>query len=821
MENEYIKNGLTDFEVQEKIKKGEVNGDAAPPTKSVKEIIYTNICTFFNLLNIILGLLVILVGSYKNALFLGVIFFNIIIGIFQEIRAKRVIDRLSIISAPKANVIRSGKEKEIATSEIVLGDLMLLSAGKQICSDCIVLEGECEVNESLITGESDPVIKKTGDQMMSGSFIVSGNVKAQVNHVGEDNFAAKITAGAKYLKKNNSVMLKSLDTIIKVIAICIIPMAIGLFLNSIFISEQATDRAVVSTVAALIGMIPEGLYLLASVVMAVSTIRLAAKKTLAQDMYCIETLARVDTLCLDKTGTITEGRMEVNGAELLEKDFPLDKAMNAFVTVMGDDNPTFNAVKEKWGKSASENPQNLRNHDSPRTAAAQLSDPQLPISQYSAKNIIPFSSARKWSGAEFDKGTMIFGAPEFVLGKDYEKIKEKCEEKQQEGLRVLIAAYSQSGFNGHDLPESITPAALIFIGDVIRKEAPDTLKYFDEQGVEIKIISGDNPLTVSKIAAKAGVKNAEKYVDAATLKDEDIPSAAKKYSVFGRVSPQQKLLLVKALKSQGKTVGMTGDGVNDVLALKEADCSIAMQSGSDAARSVSNLVLLDSNFASMPKVVAEGRRSVNNLQRSGALFLTKTVYSFILAFIFMFLPIPYPFQPIQLTLISTTAIGTPSFLLALEPNTEIIKGSFIRNMMKMAIPQGLAIALCTIACALVAKFTDIPIDSMSTLTTVVVAAVSYFVVYRVMKPVKPWKLAMLGVMIAGFAGAALLFPSLFSLQPLDFYSWIAAIVITVCDIGLMAALSKAADPVIDFFYKIFYGLRKGFRKVFSKNEDKA
>ena len=794
MENEYIKNGLTDFEVQEKIKKGEVNGDAAPPTKSVKEIIYTNICTFFNLLNIILGLLVILVGSYKNALFLGVIFFNIIIGIFQEIRAKRVIDRLSIISAPKANVIRSGKEKEIATSEIVLGDLMLLSAGKQICSDCIVLEGECEVNESLITGESDPVIKKAGDQMMSGSFIVSGNVKAEVNHVGEDNFAAKITAGAKYLKKNNSVMLKSLDTIIKVIAICIIPMAIGLFLNSIFISEQATDRAVVSTVAALIGMIPEGLYLLASVVMAVSTIRLAAKKTLAQDMYCIETLARVDTLCLDKTGTITEGRMEVNGAELLEKDFPLDKAMNAFVTVMGDDNPTFNAVKEKWNTLNSE---------------------------ISPKNIIPFSSARKWSGAEFDKGTLIFGAPEFVLGKDYEKIKAKCEEKQREGLRVLIAACSQSGFNGHDLPQGITPAALIFIGDVIRREAPDTLKYFDEQGVEIKIISGDNPLTVSKIAAKAGVKNAEKYVDAATLKDEDIPSAAKKYSVFGRVSPQQKLLLVKALKSQGKTVGMTGDGVNDVLALKEADCSIAMQSGSDAARSVSNLVLLDSNFASMTKVVAEGRRSVNNLQRSGALFLTKTVYSFILAFIFMFLPIPYPFQPIQLTLISTTAIGTPSFLLALEPNTEIIKGSFIRNMMKMAIPQGLAIALCTIACTLVAKFTDIPIDSMSTLTTVVVAAVSYFVVYRVMKPVKPWKLAMLGVMIAGFAGAALLFPSLFSLQPLDFYSRIAAIVITVCDIGLMAALSKAADPVIDFFYKIFYGLRKGFRKVFSKNEDKA
>ncbi len=790
MEQEYTEKGLTLQQVEERIKKGQINGDTAPATKSVKEIVRTNICTFFNLLNIILGLLVILVGSYKNALFLGVIFFNIIIGIFQEVRAKRVIDRLSLISAPKATVLRNGEEKEIPTGEIVLDDLMLLSTGKQICSDCIVLEGECEVNESLITGESDPVVKTKGDQMMSGSFIVSGNVKAQVNKVGADNFAAKITAGAKYLKKNNSVMLKSLDTIIKVIAVCIVPMAIGLFLNSIFISEQTTDRAVVSTVAALIGMIPEGLYLLASVVMAVSTIRLAAKKTLAQDMYCIETLARVDTLCLDKTGTITEGRMEVTGTELLQQDFPLDKAMTAFVSVMKDDNPTFNAVKEMWQKTEGVTP----------------------------KNILPFSSARKWSGAEFEEGSLIFGAPEFVLGNDYEKIKDKCVEKQGEGLRVLIAAYSKNSFNGFELPSDITPAALIFIGDVIRKEAPDTLKYFDEQGVDIKIISGDNPLTVSKIAAKAGVKNAEKFVDAATLKDEDIPEAAKTYSVFGRVSPSQKLLLVKALKAQGKTVGMTGDGVNDVLALKEADCSIAMQSGSDAARSVSNLVLLDSNFASMPKVVAEGRRSVNNLQRSGALFLTKTLYSFLLALIFVFLPLPYPFQPIQLTLISTTAIGAPSFLLALEPNNEIIKGSFIRNMMRMAVPQGLTIALCIIASVLAAEFTDIPIDCMSTLTTVVVSAVSYYVVFRVMKPIRPWKIAMLVVLIGGFVGAALLFPGFFALRSLESHSAIAAAIIIACGIGVMTLLSKAADPIIEFFYGIFHKLKKWFGKVFQKNK---
>lgn len=789
-QQEYLENGLTLKQADEKTKKGEVNTDANPPTKTVKEIIRTNLFTFFNLLNIILGLLVIFVGSFKNALFLGVIFFNVIIGIFQEIRAKRVIDKLSLVSAPKALVIREGQKKEIPTSEIVLGDLTELSAGKQICSDCKVLEGECEVNESLITGESDPVLKKVGDEMMSGSFVVSGNVKACVIRVGADNFAAKMTAGAKYLKKNNSVMLKSLDTIIKVIAVCIVPMALGLFLNSIFISSQPTDRAVVSTVAALIGMIPEGLYLLAGVVMAVSAIRLARKNTLAQDMYCIETLARVDTLCLDKTGTITEGKMQVENTELLTEDFPLDRVMTAFVSVMRDDNPTFNAVKARWGEQPDNAPKKV-----------------------TAVKTVPFSSAKKWSGAEFEQGSVIFGAPEFILGSDYEKIRPQCESAQQEGLRVLLAAYSEKQFNGHELPSEIKAAALIFIGDIIRKEAPETLSYFEKQGVDIKIISGDNPVTVSKIAGKAGVKNSEKYVDASTLTDEDIPNAVKEYAVFGRVTPEQKLLLVKALKAQGKTVGMTGDGVNDVLALKEADCSIAMQSGSDAARSVSNLVLLDSNFASMPKVVAEGRRSVNNLQRSGALFLTKTIYAFILALIFIFLPLAYPFQPIQLTLISSTAIGIPSFLLALEYNTDIIKGSFIRNIMRKAMPQGIAIAFCSIASVLVAEFTDIPMDCMSTLTTVVVGTISFFVVFRLMKPMKPWKAALLIALIAGFSCAALIFPDFFSLQPLAVNSIIAAIVIAAVGITVMLLLEKAADGILEFLFGIFVKIRKIIKRL--------
>ena len=792
--DKYLKEGLSETQVSERVRDGRVNGEQESSTKSIKQIVKDNIFTFFNLLNIALGLLIFLTGSYKNCLFLGVIFFNILIGIVQEIRAKKVVDKLSLVSAPKALVVRSGNKLEINTAEIVIDDLMILSAGRQICSDCIVEEGECEVNESLITGESDPVLKKAGDEMMSGSFVISGNVKARVNRVGKENFASKITAGAKYLKKNNSVMLKSLDTIIKVLAVCIVPVAIGLFINSLVISEQPTDRAIVTTAAALIGMIPEGLYLLTSVVMAVSTIRLAAHKTLAQDMYCTETLARVDTLCLDKTGTITEGRMRVEGVEPLEANFPIDEAMSSFVAVMGDDNPTFNAVKEKWGKD---------------TGLRDKTVKEL-------KKTVPFSSARKWSAAEFNKGSLVFGAPEFVLKGGYGKLRERCEKAQSEGLRVLVIAYSKNGLGQNQLPDGLKAAALIFIGDIIRKEAPDTLAFFDRQGVEIKIISGDNPVTVSKIANKAGVKNAGMSVDMSKISDEELPEAAEKYTVFGRVSPDQKLMLVKALKARGRTVGMTGDGVNDVLALKEADCSIAMQSGSDAARSVSNLVLLDSNFASMPLVVAEGRRSVNNLQRSGTLFLTKTIYSTILAFIFIFMPIPYPFQPIQLTLISTLSIGTPSFLLALQSNTDIIKGGFIRNILRTSLPQGIATALTVIASAVVCELLRFPTEIMSTVTTYAVASVSFFTVIRVLKPVKPWKIGMMAVMMGGFVGAAIKMPGLFSLYPIDLMGFGVFAVTGAIGIETGLLVSKVTDRLLDTLIKAYILIRKSLRAAKKK-----
>lgn len=794
-EPEYLKTGLTAQQLSQRIKNGQVNGDPDTPTKSIKEIIFTNTFTFFNLINVLIAVLILFTGSYKNCLFLGVIFFNTVIGIVQEIRAKKTVDKLSLVSAPKVHVLREGEEREISTAEIALDELLLLNTGRQICADCIVAEGECEVNESLITGESDPVLKKKGDEMLSGSFVVSGNVKARVFHVGNENFASKITAGAKYLKKNNSVMLRSLDTIIKVIGVCIIPIAVLLFLNSVLISKQEINNAIVTTAAALIGMIPEGLYLLTSVVMAVSTVRLALHNTLAQDMYCIETLARVDTLCLDKTGTITEGIMQVEGTEILDKDFPFDKAMKLFTGVMTDDNPTFNAVKRRWGEKGKQEDE-LRQGNEPKIQG----------------KIIPFSSARKWSGAEFEAGSLIFGAPEFVLKSGYEKIREKCEKAQSEGLRVLTLAYSQTGFRENELPETVDAAALIFIGDVIRKEAPDTLAFFDRQGVNIKIISGDNPVTVSKIAEKAGVKNAELTVDASTLADEDIPEAAKKYTVFGRVSPNQKLLLVKALKAQGKTVGMTGDGVNDVLALKEADCSIAMQSGSDAARSVSNLVLLDSNFASMPLVVAEGRRSVNNLQRSGTLFLSKTIFSSIMALVFIFLPLAFPFQPIQLTLISTLAIGAPSFLLALEPNTDIIKGGFIRNIMRRAMPQGTAMALTAIASVAICHGIGLSDGITSAVTLYAVAAVAFSTVIRVIKPFKAWKGCMLAVLMGGFVGAALLFPNLFGLPPLNFGAGLVLVCTAAAGVGISFVIGRFADGLMDRLIGIVGKVKSKFKR---------
>ncbi len=759
--------GLTSAQVEERIKSGRVNGCHNPKTKSVKQIFAQHIFTFFNLINVILATAIFLVGSPKNAMFALVVICNTSIGIFQEIRAKRTIDRLTLISAPKTHVIRDGAETEIPTEEIVSDELIIFRTGTQAAADCVVTEGECEVNESLISGEADPVYKKAGDEILSGSFVVSGEAYGTVTALGADSFTSKITKGAKYVKKPQSKMMDAVNKILKGIAICIIPISAMLFYNAIFVSGQGLQRAVTSTVAAIIGMIPEGLVLLSSVVLAVSAIRLARNNALVQDLYCIETLARVDVLCLDKTGTITEGTMAVEEVKNLT-DKPVDEAITALMNALNDRNPTYNALKEYWNGE----------------------------SEWQAEKVLPFSSAKKWSGAYFSgKGAYIMGAAEFILGESFAEIKDTAEDFSGDGRRIMLLAHSENNFNDKALPQNITPLALIAITDKIRDEAPDTLEYFANQGVEIKIISGDNPLTVSAVAKKAGVKNAERYIDASKV--ENVSEIIDDYTVFGRVNPDKKLEIVKSLKAAGHTVGMTGDGVNDVLALKESDCSVVMQSGSEAARNVSNLVLLDSNFASMPKAVEEGRRSINNIERSASLFLSKTAYSFLLAVIFLFIQRPFLFEPIQTTLTNVMCIGIPSFLLAMQGNKDIIRGSFIGNVLRRAIPNGVTVVLALSAVLIAGVILRLSTSQISSLATVVLAAVSFMITARCCHPVRTWKIVMLAVLIGGFTFGSLMFPEFFGMVDFNFHMHILAVIISASSLAVLVGLSAVTTQIAE------------------------
>lgn len=768
--------GLTDAEIRQRIEQGLVNHNSDIKSKSIKRIVLENLITPFNILNFVLAVMILIVGSYKNLLFMGVIICNIFIGTVQEIRAKKTIDKLSLIAEPKAHVIRNGIKQEIAIHDIVMDDITFLGAGNQVCSDAVVIEGECEVNESLLTGESEPVLKQPGDHLLSGSFIISGNCHARVEHVGKDNYTAQITDNAKYVKKTNSEIMRWTNRIIKYIGFTLIPVGIALFCKQVFISHQGFNDAIVGVVAALIGMIPEGLILLTSVVFAVSIIRLSQHKTLVQELYCIETLARVDVLCLDKTGTITEGTMEVTDVLPLHDttNEELNIALGSLIHALEDDNPTFNAVKTYCDQ----------------------------YDKLTCNHIVPFSSARKWSGASFDEnGSYIFGATEFIL-KDSSPYQEIIKEYSEKGQRVLMLAHSPHQIQDKELPAEIHPMAFLFISDKIRAEAPDTLAYFAEQGVDIKIISGDNAITVANIAKKAGLKTAEQYVDATTLQTpEEIKEAAQKYSVFGRVTPQQKLDLVKALKEQGHTVAMTGDGVNDVLALKESDCSIAMASGSDAARTVSQLVLLDSNFASMPKILKEGRRSINNLQRSSSLFLTKTIFSTINAILFIFLHFDYPFQPIQLTLISALTIGAPSLILALEPNKERIKGKYIVNVIRKSIPGAMTMVFNIVALAIVCSFIHFNSTEISTLAVMITGFAGLLVLLKVSLPFNWIRCALFFTMLGAFIFAIFILKDLFSLASITlpmFYCFLvlagfAIIVFVLFSLLIDKLLSKQID----------------------------
>ena len=726
--------GLTNEQVQERIAEGKVNVNENPNTRTYKQIILENTLTFFNFLNIALLVLVLFVRSYKNSMFMGIIVINTVIGIIQEIRAKKTIDKLAILTESKTVVLREGKKWSISTEKLVLDDLIFLKTGDQVPADVKVLEGTVEVNESLLTGESDNLSKSQGDELFSGSFVTSGEACCQVIHVGKDNYASQITSEAKEFKRHNSELRNSLNAILKVISIIIVPLGAMLFYKQYMIVGDTLKDSVVNMVAAVLGMIPEGLVLLTSVGLTLGSMVLATKKTLVQELYCIETLARVDTLCLDKTGTITEGTMKVEDVQLYdtaqttvvqhtakfdpETGEPVQNvsALKPEVTVSaekenGQIQETVNSetVSQEERQKLQEIDHIMGNmmsvlHDQNATADALRK--RFP-SRNDLKLIhaIPFSSDRKYSGAVFEgRGTYLMGAAQFLFPEGNEELLEHCSSYAQEGYRILVLAHSEQETKGTERPTGLEPLGLFLITDVIREEAPDTLAFFDSQGVDLKVISGDDPVTVSAIAKKAGLKNANHYIDATTIKtSEEMQRAVAECSVFGRVTPQQKKQMVQALQSQKHTVAMTGDGVNDVLALKEADCSIAMAAGSDAAKNIANVVLLDSNFGAMPHIVNQGRRVVNNIRSAASMFLIKTIFSVLLSLITIFFGDAYPFEPIQMSLISACAVGIPTFLLTQENNYNKIDHTFLRHVFMNAFPAAVTITGCVFTIMLVCQ----------------------------------------------------------------------------------------------------------------------
>lgn len=716
--------GLTNEQVQERIAEGKVNFNENPNTRTYKQIILENTLTFFNFLNLTLLVLVLLVGSYKNSMFIGIILINTVIGIIQEIRAKKTIDKLAILTESKAVVLREGKKWSISTEKLVLDDIIYLKSGEQIPADCKVLEGNLEVNESLLTGEADNLVKATGDELFSGSFVTAGEACCQVIHVGKDNYASQITSEAKEFKRHNSELRNSLNAILKVISMIIVPLGLLLFYKQYYIVGDSVKDSVVSTVAAVLGMIPEGLVLLTSVALTLGALTLAQKKTLVQELYCIETLARVDTLCLDKTGTITEGTMRVESVE----PYVAEEEERLFSPEAGNDSKDVCMVsrtedaKEEGVPGESIADKNISDGAAMEEIERAMGNLMAVLKDKNAttdalhkrfhgrrdmtpKNVIPFSSDRKYSGASFENhGTYLMGAAQFLFPEENESLLTRCREYGAQGLRVLVLAHSVEDTEGTELPQGLVPIALLLLTDVIRQEAPETLEFFDRQGVDLKVISGDDPVTVASIARKAGLKNADQYVDATTLvTEEELEEAVKEYSVFGRVTPQQKKAMVLALKAQGHTVAMTGDGVNDVLALKEADCSIAMAQGSDAAKNIANVVLLDSSFASMPHIVNQGRRVVNNIRTAASMFLIKTIFSVLLSLITIFFGEAYPFEPIQMSLISACAVGIPTFLLAQENNYEKIDHTFLRHVFMNAFPAAVTITGCVFTIMLVCQ----------------------------------------------------------------------------------------------------------------------
>jgi cation-transporting ATPase E len=760
--------GLTSEQVNKRISQGLYNKEVESPTKSTSEIILGNILTYFNLIFFVLALALVAVGSYQDLLFMVIVGANLIIGIVQELDAKRKLDELVIISETMATVVRDRKVMKIPVDQLVLDDIVILSRGSHIYADAELLEGEVMVDESLVTGESDEIPKRRGDFLLSGSFIVSGECKARLENIGEDSFVSQLTLAAKKGKKRQPAgMMKSLTRLLQVIGVLIIPIGVFLYRRQVMILGLTIKEGVESTTGALVGMIPAGLYLLVSVALAASVVRIAKKETVVHEFKSVETLARVNVLCLDKTGTITENDMKVTDLILLNEDIADEKAARRlladFAANLPANNATMQAIKDHF-KSFH-----------PRRA----------------KEIHEFTSKTKQSRVLFDNNEeFILGAPEIVLGDQVYLYEDLINAHASLGKRVLLFGSYRYGYT--------EPLALVILENPVKPTAKDTFSYFIDQGVELKVISGDNPLTVSIVAKQAGIPKADNYIDATTLTSlEDLEEAIRKYTVFGRVTPEQKKQIIKALKKAGKTVAMTGDGINDVLALKEADCSIAMASGSDVASQVSDLVLLSSNFDSLPSIVAEGRRVINNIERTASLFLVKNIFSFALALISITAVFAYPLTPAQLALVSGLTIGVPAFFLALEPNSELVRGNFLINVLYKAFPAALTNLFIVIIAVLFSIAFKMPLAEISTVTTILIAFVGFCMIWRVSTPFNLRRIILFVSLIIAFIIILIFVPSLFSLSPLSLGSGLVLFVLALLIIPVMNFFTRCFEKVTE------------------------
>lgn len=742
MEKESLK-GLTNKQVEERIKDGKVNKVEDNKTRTNWEIIRDNVCTLFNLFNLLIAIALIAVKAYTNLAYMLIIVVNIIIGVVQEIHARNLVQKLSVLKVSKANVIRDGKEKEINIDEIVIDDLIVLDSGKQICADSVVMSGEVEVNESLLTGESDTILKQKGDKLLSGSYVVSGKCYSKVEKVGKDNFAEQITSETKKYKRAESELVNSMKKVTNFTSFVIIPVGLILFVQAYFFRNVDITNSVVSTAAALLGMLPKGLMLLITISLATGVIKLAKKRVLVQDLYSVETLAHIDTLCLDKTGTITEGRMKVDNVKIYNEKcmpHPMQKMMVAFVNEMSDNNATFMALKDYY-----------KGED-----------------KFEIEDNMAFSSERKWSSISFKGiGSIVLGAPERLIEKSKMEMPEEVVTAQKAGKRMLFVGYSKETVSDENLP-NLEIVAYITLDDPLRKNAKEMLGFFKTQSVDIKIISGDNPLTVSSIAKKAGLESYDSYIDLSTINSDDqIPELVDKYSVFARVMPHQKSLIVKALQEKGHSVAMTGDGVNDVVALKQADCSITLPEASDIARQVSQIVLLNSDFSVLKDVLMEGRRVVNNITNVARIFFIKTIYSMLLALFNIVTNTAFPFIPIQITLIDLAIEGYTSFFLSFLENSKPLKGTFLRTVIRNALPYALTIIISIILITFTRSGMGLNIEESHTLMYLIIGGVSIFAVIEACRPFNRISTFLCTTTAVGFFFAAILFKKLLHLTAIN------------------------------------------------------